>query len=78
MRVVLDQLFQDFWYNHLDKKSDAYRQLTSKQLVVAIELAKSIADSGEIVLNAWNQQSLSCRSWNSNPVMGQKLEEISC
>lgn len=36
-RIVLDWLYQDCWYNHLDKTKPAYKQLTPQQLSIAIE-----------------------------------------
>jgi hypothetical protein len=35
-RIVLDWLFQDCWYQHLDRKKQAYGQLTDSQLQSAI------------------------------------------
>lgn len=34
-RVILDFLFKDCWYNHLDKSKTAYKQLTDNQLILA-------------------------------------------
>lgn len=36
-RIVLDWLFADVWYNHLNKKHPAYRQLSEPQLQAAVE-----------------------------------------
>jgi hypothetical protein len=62
MRVVLDQLFEDCWYNHLDKRLVAYKQLNERQLHVAIALAEAILDQGESLLQVWNRQSLAWRN----------------
>jgi len=35
-RIVLDWLFKNCWYNHLSRKTPAFRQLSSKQLAAAI------------------------------------------
>jgi hypothetical protein len=61
MRIVLDQLFDDCWYRHLDKRLVAYKQLSDDQLAVAIDLANSILDQGEVLLEIWNRQSLAWR-----------------
>ena len=61
MRIILDQLFQDCWYNHLDRRLVAYKQLTNPQLKSAIELAHSILQHGDEVLESWNRQSLEWR-----------------
>lgn len=61
MRIVLDQLFGDCWYNHLDRRLVAYKQLNERQLQTAIHLASAIQDQGESLLNTWNQQSLAWR-----------------
>lgn len=62
MRVVLDQLFQDCWYNHLDKRLRAYRQLNVEQLKRAIAMGNAIRDRGEELLEKWNRQSLAWRT----------------
>jgi hypothetical protein len=36
-RIVLDWLFQDCWYRHLNKKKPAFSQLTNNQLKTAID-----------------------------------------
>lgn len=62
MRVVLDQLFDDCWYNHLDRRQVAYKQLNERQLHTAIALAEAILDQGEGLLRVWNRQSLAWRN----------------
>ncbi|MEM6842117.1 MAG: hypothetical protein AAF632_07810 [Bacteroidota bacterium] len=58
-RIILDMLFQDCWYNHLDRTSKipAYRQLSEDQLVQAVTIARSMVDSSQTV-NRLNRQSL--------------------
>ena len=43
-RIILDNLFEDCWYNHLQKggKVPAYKQLTMEQLAKAIRLAQKM------------------------------------
>ena len=36
-RIILDWLFQDVWYNHLDRKKTAISQLSEDQLHQAID-----------------------------------------
>ena len=65
MRVILDQLFQGCWYDHLDRRLTAYKQLNVAQLQQCIELAEKILDEGEPFLNKLNRQSLAWRrQWN--------------
>ena len=61
MRVILDQLFQDCWYNHLDRRLTAYKQLNDKQLVQAIQLATVIRSREFDTLEKWNRESLAWR-----------------
>ncbi|MEM9831149.1 MAG: hypothetical protein AAF944_10960 [Bacteroidota bacterium] len=58
-RIILDTLFEDCWYNHLDRTSKipAYRQLSEDQLVQAVTIARSMVDSSQTV-NRLNRQSL--------------------
>ena len=62
MRVVLDQLFQDCWYNHLDKRLRAYKQLNNEQLKRAIAMGNAIQERGNGLLEKWNRESLAWRS----------------
>lgn len=41
-RVVLDTLFRDSWYNHLDRSSPAYRQLKRTQLLAVISIIEGV------------------------------------
>ena len=58
MRVILDHVFQDCWYNHLDRRLPAYKQLTCEQLKTAVHLAERILDEGESLLRQLNAASL--------------------
>ena len=59
-RIVLDNLFEDCWYNHLSRKQPAYKQLSEAQLIKAIAIAQSIADYPERIVQL-NQNSLGWR-----------------
>ena len=61
MRVILDQLFQDCWYNHLDRRLTAYKQLNDEQLRRAIGLGTMIAAGDVVALENWNRESLHWR-----------------
>ena len=67
MRVVLDHLFQDAWYNHLTRKGAAYKQLDEEQLQRAVALAEHILAEGDKVLWELNQQSLMWRGKGAHP-----------
>jgi hypothetical protein len=60
MRIILDQLFQDCWYNHLDRRVTAYKQLGDQQLVQCIAMAEQLMSDSE-TLTKWNSQSLMWR-----------------
>ncbi|MGF1461429.1 MAG: hypothetical protein ACFBSG_20685 [Leptolyngbyaceae cyanobacterium] len=57
-RIILDSLFQDAWYHHLDKP--AYRHLTEAQLQRAIALGQKFLRDPQACFLA-NQASLSYR-----------------
>ncbi|MEM6315141.1 MAG: hypothetical protein AAF743_13695 [Planctomycetota bacterium] len=61
MRVVLDHVVGGCWYDHLSRKTPAYRQLTDDQLRTAITLAERILDGDDAVLVEMNRQSLRWR-----------------
>ena len=65
MRLILDHLFEDCWYPHLDRTRPAYKQLTAAQLAQAITLAERMltADADEVA--AMNHRSLSWRGKGS-------------
>lgn len=61
-RIILDTLFQDCWYRHLNRTSSApaYKQLSSHQLQQALVIAQDMIDSPEKVKEL-NHQSLKYR-----------------
>ena len=61
-RIILDTLFQDCWYHHLDRtrRIPAYRQLSEQQLEEALAIAQRMLDAPEVVRQL-NQQSLRYR-----------------
>lgn len=69
MRIILDRLFGDCWYNHLHRRTAAYRQLSDDQLRQCVAMADQILDpSGEDggehggeLLARWNRDSLDYR-----------------
>ena len=61
-RVILDQVFQGCWYDHIDrKKGAAYKQLNSAQLLDALTIAGRILQGPDEVLVDMNKQSLRWR-----------------
>ena len=67
MRVILDHLFHDCWYNHLDRRLVAYKQLNKRQLQEAIALAQEIVIRGDSLLGEMNARSLAWRRRKSLP-----------
>lgn len=61
MRVILDALFEGCWYDHLDRRLRAYKQLDTAQLGRAIALGQRMLDEGEPTVTALNRQSLRWR-----------------
>lgn len=61
MRIILDQLFGDCWYNHLDRRLSAYKQLGNQQLEKCIAMAEQILAGDTTTLEHWNRQSLRWR-----------------
>ena len=59
-RIVLDWLFQDVWYNHLNRKIPAYQQLSDRQLLAAVQRMQLWVQQPN-VLHADNQASLRYR-----------------
>lgn len=60
-RIILDNLFYDCWYNHLDQDLPAYVQLSEEDLEKAISIGERIADYGASYLHALNLNSLRWR-----------------
>lgn len=59
-RVVLDAVFQDAWYDHVDG-APAYKQLSAAELREAIAIADRMLESGASAVTALNRQSLRWR-----------------
>ena len=64
-RVLLDHLFSDCWYGHLDQfgKVPAYRQLSEDQLVRAIAMAQAFIDKPNSYIQRINKES---KTWRQN------------
>ncbi len=58
MRIILDHVFGGCWYDHLDRRLTAYKQLNDEQLVKALRLANKILREGKQVVLKMNEQSL--------------------
>lgn len=56
-RVVLDTLFDDGWYDHVDGRP-AYEQLSGEQLRAAIDIADRMLEGGQPVVEELNERSL--------------------
>ena len=61
MRIILDRLFGDCWYNHLDRRLTAYKQLNDKQLRECITMAEQLLAGDTDALFGWNRDSLRWR-----------------
>ena len=61
MRVLLDHLFKDSWYNHLSRREAAYKQLSAEQLHQAIAMGEDLLERGEDYLRELNANSLRWR-----------------
>lgn len=61
MRLILDALFEACWYEHLDRRLRAYKQLDVEQLTRAVELGERMLAEGEPLVSAMNRQSLAWR-----------------
>lgn len=62
-RVVLDNLFEDEWYGHVDDRP-AYENLTRDELQEAIEIADRMLEQGRPVVEELNEKSL---RWRGEP-----------
>ena len=60
-RIVLDNLFNNCWYNVLSRSTPAYKQLSEEQLERAIALAEAIIHEPDDYLDRLNQDSLRWR-----------------
>jgi len=59
-RIVLDWLFSDVWYNHLDKSKTAISQLNDEQLCTMIERMELWLKHSEVLFED-NRKSLAYR-----------------
>lgn len=59
-RVVLDNLFQDEWYDHVAGRP-AYEHLSAEELETAIELANRMLNEGRPAVEQLNERSLRWR-----------------
>jgi hypothetical protein len=59
-RVVLDNLFEDEWYSHIDGRP-AYENLTQDELKQAIEIADKMLSEGKPAVEELNEKSLRWR-----------------
>ena len=63
-RVLLDAAVGRCWYEVLDRRSPAYRQLDDAQLVRTVELAERLLREGDPLLRELDAQSL---AWRGKP-----------
>jgi hypothetical protein len=61
-RVVLDNVFQDEWYDHVDGRP-AYEHLSANELETAIGLAERMVGRGAPLVEELNERSL---RWRKN------------
>lgn len=61
MRVLLDHLFGCCWYDFLDSRRAAYRQLSDDQLRRAIDMGHRMLSDGVPLVSEMNAQSLAWR-----------------
>jgi hypothetical protein len=59
-RVVLDNLFEDEWYDHVDGRP-AYEHLSAEQLRTALDIADRMLTEGRPAVEQYNQNSLRWR-----------------
>ncbi len=63
-RVLLDAAVGGCWYDALDRRRAAYRQLTDEQLAGAVALGRRLLEEGDPLLRALDAQSL---AWRGKP-----------
>ncbi|MEM1212223.1 MAG: hypothetical protein AAGI68_07975 [Planctomycetota bacterium] len=61
MRVILDHLFEACWYDHLDRRLRAYKQLNDGQLREAVRLGEAMLAGGSGLVESMNRASLGWR-----------------
>jgi hypothetical protein len=62
-RVVLDSVFEDEWYGHVDGRP-AYKHLSASELERAVGLAERMIERGAPLVEELNERSL---RWRSDP-----------
>jgi hypothetical protein len=60
-RVVLDNLFEDEWYDHVDGRP-AHEHLSTQELAAAIEIADRMLEDGQPTVERLNTNSLRWRN----------------
>ncbi len=60
-RIILDNLFDCCWYEVLDRRQAAYRQLSEEQLKTAIAIAEAMITQPDEYTQQLNQNSLRWR-----------------
>lgn len=71
-RVVLDALFQECWYNHLNRSKPAYRQLDNPQLGAALLLLHRMGQQGKPLVAYLNVSSLTFRKKIKSPPRSER------
>ncbi|BAM03830.1 hypothetical protein [Phycisphaera mikurensis] len=61
MRIVLDHVFGGCWYDHLNRRQRAYKQLDEAQLAAAVGHGEKMLSGGRAVVEAMNRESLAWR-----------------
>ena len=61
MRIALDHTFGGSWYEHLNRRQRAYKQLDEAQLTAAIDHAEAMLRGGQAVVEEMNHRSLAWR-----------------
>ncbi|MEM1228668.1 MAG: hypothetical protein AAGJ40_23520 [Planctomycetota bacterium] len=61
LRIILDRLFGGCWYDHLDRRLTAYKQLGDEQLRRCIAMAEQLLADDTDALVQWNRDSLRWR-----------------
>ncbi|MEQ9453745.1 MAG: hypothetical protein RLN76_04020 [Phycisphaeraceae bacterium] len=62
MRIILDHLFEACWYEHLDRRLRAYKQLNQQQLQRAVAYGERMLAEGEPLVLEMNARSLMWRN----------------
>ena len=63
-RIVLDNVFDDVWYDHVAGRP-AYEHLSASQLREAVGTAEQLLDEGKPLVDELNQRSLAWREGES-------------